>query len=307
MEKILIFLLIIFLFSCNKSGSKLDINSTKVVVKVNGQPVYLGDIYRRIQATLGDIDRKDIPSNRWAMIYEIALESEIIDKLLLIEAQKENLSISDEIIKDRVSKIKQSMGEENYKKMLKMRKASEKDFEKFVRERELIELYKSKLFSNIKIEEDKIKEYYEGHKKDFIEPEKVRLEVISFDKKEKADEIFSRLKKGEDFDKLASEYQSYNSDKIFRKLKPMPYNAIPEIIVQHIKSAEVGEILQPIEHDKKFYIIKIVEKVPSRQLAFNEAKENIKQLLLSKKQQDIIDEWYQVKLKEATIEYVMRE
>jgi parvulin-like peptidyl-prolyl isomerase len=307
MKKILTCLLIIFLFSCNKSGSKLDINSTKVIAKVNGQPVYLGDIYRRIQATFGNIDRKDISPNRWAMIYETALESEIIDKLLLIEAQNENISLSNELIKEKVNKIKESMGEENYKKMLKMRKASEKDFENFVRERELIELYKNKLFSNIKIEEDKIKEYYEGHKKEFVEPEKVKLNVISVGEKEKAYEIFSRLKKHEDFDKLALEYQLQNSDKVFWKLRLMPYDAIPAEIASHIKSAKAGEILDPIEHDKKFYIIKIVEKIPSRQLDFYEVKERIKQLLLSKEQQKIIEEWYQMKLKGASIEYVTRE
>jgi parvulin-like peptidyl-prolyl isomerase len=304
LKRILIALIIFLLFGCNESDKRLDINSKKIVAKVNNIPIYLGDVYRRIEATYGEIDKEKMPQNRWNMIYEMALESEIIDKLLFLEAQKEDLLVTEDAIKDKINKIKESIGEENYKKMLKDRKSTEKDFEQFVKERELIELYKNKLFEDIKIDEETIKNYYLGHKKNFVDTERVKLEIITTDSIEKANEIFARLQKGEDFEKLSKEFQINSSEKIHWRLRPMPYSSVPEDISAHLKNKEKGEILPPLSSGGKVYIIKIIEKFPSRQLSLDDVKEEIRQLLISNRQQSIIDEWYQKKMKEYNIEYI---
>lgn len=293
------------MIGCHES-SKLDINSKEIVARINNEPIYLGDVYRRIEATFGNINKKEINEDRWKMIFETAFESELIDKLLLMEARKEKLSVSPEVIKNKLEAVKNSMGEENFKRMLKKRRANEDDFIRFLEERELIEIYKSRLFDQIEIDDKTLREYYEGHKREYIEPEKVRLEVIRVDDEKISEEIFRRWRGGENFEKLSEEYKSKGKDKIAWRLRPVPLKELPEEIAYHIKNGGDGEVLAPIRSGDMIYIIKILEKIPSKQLDFEKVKEKIRQLLISRKEQLKIEEWYQSKLKDITIEYLMK-
>ncbi|MCX7794158.1 MAG: peptidyl-prolyl cis-trans isomerase [Thermodesulfovibrionales bacterium] len=305
MKAIYVFLILFSLFGCYDK-QKIDINSKDIVARVNGEPIYLGDVYRRIQATFGEIKKEEIPEDRWRMIFEGAFESELIDKIILMEAKKENISVPPEVVRERVERIKDSMGDDNFKKMLKDRKAREEDFWRFLEEREMIEIYKNKIVGQIDIDEKTLRDYYEGHKKEFIEPEKVRLELIRVTDEAKAEEIFRRWRSGEDFEKLAAEYRSEGNYKSAARLRALPLKELPDDIASHVSKGQQGEILEPIRSGNLIYIIKILEKFPPRDLVFEEVKDEIKRILVSRKEKSKIEEWYLSKLKEVKVEYLMR-
>lgn len=287
-----------------KEAKGIDINSKKVIAVVNGDVIYEGDVYRRIQAAYGDIEKEKLPPSRWEMMFEGAIESEIIDKLLLKAAIEDGLKISSEKIDEILSRTREKMGEENFYKMLKSRNASEDEFKKFLEERELIEAYKDRLFKEIKIDEASLKQYYEGHKEEFSEPEKIRLEVITVRDMEQAKTIYKRWIEGETFEKLAEEFNKKPDEKIGRRLKWMPYDAIPVQLQPLVKAKKKEEILEPTQVGEDIYIIKILDYRPDRALTFEESKDRIQDFLLIKKQGDLIDQWYKKRLQEVEIKYV---
>ncbi len=304
MRFVFIFIAISFLFSCNfNSKNSLDISSKKVVVMLDGESIHEGDIFRRILAAYGNIDRDKINHEKWQIIYESALETEIIDRLLLRNAISEGIKVSDERIENLFSETLNTMGEKKFRKMLNERKATENDYKRFLRDREMISLYKEKLFQTITIDEKNAREYYEGHKEDFVSPEMVRLEVFVVKDKDDAEKIYHRWNNGESFEVLDKEFSIENRD-AGRRLRPMPYDAIPAAFRTQIKEARVNEILSPLNIDGQYYIIRVVEKSESRVFAYSDVKDEIMNILRRKKENQVLFEWFERQKNGIKIEYL---
>ncbi|MGE5892978.1 MAG: peptidyl-prolyl cis-trans isomerase [bacterium] len=295
----------ILTLSCKSTNeSKPGVNSKKVVAKVNGEPVYEGDVVRRIRAVYGDVEKTKIEHTKWQMMVEAATDSEIIDRLIIQTARKEGLKVSPDGVDEVMKRSREQMGEENFRSMLHERQATEEGFRKFLEERELIAQYKKKLFSAINLDEKTLREYYEGHRDNFIEPESVLLEVITVADKEKADEVFQRWGKGEDFEKLSEAYSTKEGEHAGRKLRWMPYDAMPMDLQPKVREGKRGEILSPIQSSGKYYVIKILDKRAEKKLSYDEAKDRVREMLTAKRQQDIIEKLYEEEKEKAKIEYV---
>ena len=177
---LLIAILVLFLSTgCPRSDKGLDVNSKKVLVTVNGEPIREGDVNRRILAAHGKIDKKTLPPNRLQMMREAATETEIIDRLILQAAAAEGMTVPDSEIDAALERTREMTGERNFKKMLKERRVSEKEFRNFLRNRQIIDQYKDTLFSTVTLDAQQVRNYYTGHKKHFTAPDLVRLELFA--------------------------------------------------------------------------------------------------------------------------------
>ena len=185
-------------------------NVNDVLVSVDGEPVTRGDILRRIRSAKGDIDPSKMDPDTWQGIAQTATKSEIIDRLLLKAARSENMEIDPEKLDMSINKARDILGIQN---------ATEQEFKEFVKKKMLIEKYKSKLFENITIKYEEVKEYYEKNKYTLSMPDRVHLELLIMDKKIDADDIFQRIKEGEDFVKVAREDGNNETPSIERHLR----------------------------------------------------------------------------------------
>jgi parvulin-like peptidyl-prolyl isomerase len=237
-------------------------------------------------------------------LLETAIDSEIIDKLLLKEALTRGIEVSPEEIDASFDRSRKLLGDEKLDKMLKERNSTEEDYREFLKERLLINRYKETLFKDINVDEDILEPYYEGHKESFSEPEAVRLEIIITENPETAAEISRRIKKGEDFVKVGEEFSQKDDKVIFRRTRWMPSDAILLMVQPQIREGKIGEILEPIQRDNTTEIIKILDKRPARTLSYEEAKDKIRNFFLQKDQQKILEQWYEKKKQEVKIEYI---
>jgi parvulin-like peptidyl-prolyl isomerase len=282
----------------------LDTGSKRVVVKVNGDPVTEGDVARHIRAIYGSVDKSKTDPTRWQMMFEAATESEILDRLLLKEAISEGLEISSEDVGIALNRSRELLGEEKFKEMLKERNSSEQEYGEFLKQRMLIRKYKAKLFEDITIEDETLRVYYEGHKENFSVSEGVRLEMIVVDNPDDAEEIYKRVEKGEDFEKLVKEYSEKYKKKVGGKMRWMPYEAIPSDIQPLVKSGKIGAVLEPVQSDDGIRIIRILDKRQAGPLTYEEARENIRDFFLRKREQEILDNWFTAVKQKSTVEYV---
>lgn len=290
--------------SSQTGNGGLDLDSKNVLARINGEDIYEGDVFKRIQAAYGQIEKDKIPPTKWQMILEAAIDSEIADRLLLKAALEEKLEVSDEKIELILSKSREMLGEEGFKKMLKDNSSTEEDYKNFIRKNELINLYKEKLYKNIYIDDDTIKKYYDGHKEKLFTPEKVLLEVITVNDKDLADEIYEKYFLGESIEKLSEVYSKNNKKFSAKKLRLMPIEAVPVDIQPLIKSAKEGEIIKPFLRNNEYYIIKVKTKEEKKRLSFEDAKEEIRTILLNQKKEAILEEWLNKKRQEVKIEYL---
>jgi len=154
-----------------------------------------------------------------------------------------------------------------------------------------------------KVTEKELKEYYEKHKSEFMQPEQVRARHILIkvpagaDKKKweearkKALEIRGKLLKGESFSKLAQKYSDDPGSKA--RGGDLGYFSKGRMVPEFEKAAfslKKGEISQPVKTTFGYHIIKVEDKKPAKQRSFKEVKQQIRQKLLRQKQIKLRDE-----------------
>jgi len=275
-----------------------------VVARVNGEPVYESDVLRRLRAAHGgDVEEEKADPNRWQMLLEVATQTEVMDELLLQTAVAEGMTVSAEEARGLLDRTREVAGESAFSEMLEERGASEEVFRDFLVERELISRYKDKLFGGIGVEGDALQEYYEGHGETFAEPDQVRLEIFTFGGREAAGKIHGRWKGGESFDRIAAAYLD-EGERVGRRTRWMPINAVPAELRAKVTGADGGTILEPVHIADKFYVVRVTGKREARTRGFDEVKDEIRETILDLRQSKALDEWYKAASREAKIEYL---
>jgi parvulin-like peptidyl-prolyl isomerase len=306
-----IFLLTIvaLLAACTPDSEKPNIEESTtdakiVMVWVNEEPVYKTDVHRRLRAAYGsDIEEETTDPNRWQMLLDVATESEVMDELLLQTAVADGLQVSAEEAQTLLDHTREVAGAPAFNEMLKERGASEEAFRAFLVEQALINQYKDKLFDKLDVDDGAIRSYYEGHIETFAEPDKVRLEVLTFGVRETAEKIYDRWKGGESFDSITKAYQN-EADPVGRRTRWMPINAVPAELQQKVTEAKTGDILEPLQILVTFYVVRVIEKREARIQEFDEVRHEISKEILNLRKKKALDEWYKVASQGAKIEYV---
>jgi peptidyl-prolyl cis-trans isomerase C len=177
------------------------------------------------------------------------------------------------------------------------------------------EFLKKEVVQTISIPEDELKSYYDKHKEEFKTPEMVKASHILIKvnpsasaeekkkAKEKAEDILKKIKSGQDFAKLASEFSDDPGSKTKggdlgffakgRMIKPFEDAAF---------SLKPGEISGVVETQFGYHIIKVEEKKDAGVEGFDTAKEKIRQKLLQDRIKTKVTEFIDSAMKDAKAE-----
>lgn len=140
------------------------------------------------------------------------------------------------------------------------------------------------------VSEDKVKEFYEVHKDDFVTPLKMRASHIMVDTEEEAKEVLQKLNEGGDFAQLSKQYSKDPSKErggdigYFIKGQLMPQ--IEEVCLK----LEVGQTSDIIRTKFGYHIIRLTDKVEPRMVDFSEVKVAIEKELKDKAQQQTMSD-----------------
>lgn len=275
----------------------------KVLVYVEGDPISADEVSRRIKTVKGEIDGSSVDENQWQMLQEAALEGAIRDRLLTQAARAEGIEISEDEMNRSLEQSRSIMGADQFTEMLEGREASAADFKIYLKNRLLIERYKERLFENITVTEADLEKYYAGHGEKSVEPAGARLEVFRLTSEPLAGQVYKKLSAEENFEKLVAEY-SATAEKVGVRTRMMPYASMPIDLQAPVKAAEPGDLLPPISTSDGWYVVKVLEKREARTTGYQEVREDYRQALLLKRQNDVLNDWYDRKRQSATIEYV---
>jgi len=165
------------------------------------------------------------------------------------------------------------------------------------------EFMKEFVEAKIKVTDKEVKEYYEKHKSEFVQPAQVRARHIlvkvpaDADKKawdaarKKAESIMKKAKKGEDFAKLAKEYSEDPGSKA--RGGDLGYFQKGRMVPEFEKAAfalKVGQISEPVKTTFGYHIIKVEAKKPRKQESFKDVQQKIRQKLTREKQRKVREE-----------------
>ena len=273
------------LFTVSPAGAHvLD----KIVARVNGDIILMSDLKGRSMQFLAEMKRRNQPVDE-DNIHKIEKEilNEMIEERLMLQfANNNNIKISDEDIKIAIEDVKKqnNFTDEMLEKALKNDKVTINDYRERLKEQMIIsKVINYEVKSNIHIEENEIKKYYEEHRDEFKTPEEVRVRHMVFmyseeerdsSKEEvirkKAADILNKIREGEDFAKLAS---IYSEDLSAKSGGDLGYFSRGKMIKDFEDAAFIlkkGEVSDVIRTPYGFHIIKCDDK---KEAGFRPAEE----------------------------------
>lgn len=243
-----------------------------IKAQIESSPQYTKDIWNQDYQGKKFIDA----------VKENVLNSLIAQKLLVQDALKNNITVTDKEINDEYQKEK-GINKDATKEDAKTYLLINKLFDKYTKD--------------VKVTEEELKKYYDDNKAQF---EVVKASHILVADEKTAEDIYNRLMKGEDFATLAKEYSIDTATKDQGgNLGEFPHGVMVPEFDQVAFSLKKGEISKPVKTDYGYHIIKS-EGVSIK--PFNEVKDAIENYLLNDKKNQVIKEKYDALEKAAKIQ-----
>lgn len=224
-------------------SAKKESVSKDVVAIVNGENITNADykrVFDQVKAQIEsnpqytkDIWNQDYQGKKFLdVIKENVLNNLIAEKLLVQEAIKNNITVTDKEI------------EEEYQKEQQISKdITKEDVKNYLLINKLFDQYTK----DLKLTEEELKKYYEENKNQF---EVVKASHILVQDEKTAEDIYNRLMKGEDFATLAKEYSIDTATKDQGgDLGEFPHGVMVPEFDEAVFSLKKGEISKPVKTD----------------------------------------------------------
>jgi parvulin-like peptidyl-prolyl isomerase len=303
-------------------------NIPRVVAKVNG--VELRSDYIRFRVNL-DMRRigQNLNAQQKAKLAGAIIEKEIVRELMYQEGHAKGSGVSPETVEKEMQEFKKSFGsEDEFQQALKVRGISEDELKKGI-EVDLIakQLLDDRVKGKIHITDTQVKKFYEDKKESFKRPESFQVRhifvsYVPFDvvqntspeemkekadeyrvaSKNKIDEVYGKVKAGENFEELARQYSEDKAsadkggdlDFIYKGVfDPMFDKAVADL--------KVGETSGIVETEFGYHIIQLMETKPSDYAPFAEVKESIQKHLFMTDAQKLVGRYIEALRKKADI------
>ena len=276
-----------FVWGCGQWGGGLP---EQVLARVNQEQITVDEFDREFKELMLE-PGKEAKGTNLGDLKQAYLDQVIERKILVQEARRSGIGVSQEELNQAISEIKMDYPGEGFGEKLGLKGMTLEEWKGRLEEKLLAEkMIRSVLHSRGEIDEKEALQYYEAHRTSFQLPQKVRARQIVVADGEEAIQILKRLKKGERFEKVAME-KSLGPEKanggdlgyFSRGERPTEFD--------HVFTMEVGAISEVIKSPYGYHIFKLEEKIEPRQMPFEEAKSGILQEIGQKKGEEEYQKW----------------
>jgi len=232
------------------------VNSGRVVAEVGGDKIMIEEVDKMISGAPQQYQAAAL-SNKGRI-----LDNMINQKLLYREALKQNIK-EDAAVKKQIEDATRDIVIRGY--------------------------IKKEVERGVVVSDDDAKAYYDANKDKFMEPEKIRVSHILVNNEAEAKDILTGLNGGADFAALAKEKSQCPSKDKGGDLGLLARGQTVPEFEQAAFALQPGQLSEVIKTQFGYHIIKVTEKQPGKERSFDEAKDQIKQTLLSQKQKEYFD------------------
>ena len=216
------------------------------------------------------------------------LDKLIEDRLILQEAKKSDIKIDDDKVKARLNEIrKHYASDEDFKNDLEKQGLVLADIESKIREQLLMyTVVERKVRDKVIIRPEEITHFYNDNLKEFVAPEERGLESVTLENADLARTFAYNLKSGQKLTDLAARYPV-----TVDTLRAAQGGELRKDIEEAVFKLGIGEITEPIKVNDKYYIFKLNDIIPPRQLTLSESQEKIHAFLFQEKMEEELVKW----------------
>jgi parvulin-like peptidyl-prolyl isomerase len=295
----------------------------EIAVKVNGDIITRGDLADKERLLRQGLQQQEHLSGatlEQAVNAQMKdMLSKMIDERLLVQKAKEMDIKVDTDVNRYLAELQVTSGFSDPDKFHDwIREQTSIPFEEF-KQRKTDEyltqrLLGSEIQSHISVPESEMQKYYDDHKTDFVRKEQVFLSeiVISTEGKtpeqaaaaeKKAKDLAARATKGEKFSELArANSDNPETAREGGQLPPTGRGILRPEIETKVFAARKGTVLDPIKVPQGFLILRVDDRFDAGQESFDEAKDEIQQLLARPKMEPKVRDYLTKLRQEAFLE-----
>jgi peptidyl-prolyl cis-trans isomerase SurA len=164
----------------------------------------------------------------------------------------------------------------------------------------LMRFVEREIRGNVMVSEPELRKYYDTHQARFSLPEEYRMSQILFlqrssedaaEFRARAEEVYEKLKNGEDFADLAFKYSAGAEASRRGNLGFVRQGELLPEIERAVAGLQAGQFTRPIETPQGLHIIRHDEKKPPQFRPFAEVKTEIQGLIRQQKSEDMYQVW----------------
>jgi parvulin-like peptidyl-prolyl isomerase len=222
---------------------------------------------------------------------EAFLEQLINEKIVLQEAKKEGIEISDGEVEAKINEMMNQnlLGPEEFESRLDDKGFSLDYFKNYYKTQLILSKFLNEsLFSQIELTDSEIRSYYEINKDSFRAKEgEIRARHILVETREEALDILKELRKGADFAELAKEESIGPSAVRGGDLGFFGRESMVKEFEDEAFALRIGEVSDPVQTDYGWHVIKREHDI----MPYSETEESIRTLLLVEKQKEIFKDY----------------
>lgn len=298
---------VLFLAGCWWDSGKVELNEEGIIVgKVNEKELTLA----RVKMELAQVKKKfrlesndSIKPDELLWMKNQAINQVVQEELLLQEAKKQGVDVTEEEFQVALQKMKSGYQEEQFLRTLEIEEINENEWNNRFRANLIIKkLIRRVVDSNININEEEMLKYFDGHREEFNKAPQIRARHIMVEKESDARDVLKKLENNPElFGFLAQKsslgFEAPNGG----DLGYMEAGQMPEVfdVIFDLKIDEVSDIIQT---PYGFHIFMVIGRIPERQMSFKEARTIIKNKLIQENKDLAFSRWLNLIRQEALIE-----
>lgn len=280
--------------SCSPPAGAADILD-RIVAVVNTEVIALSELEEEVAEVKLQARKRFNGAEldqRLRQIDYMGLNRMIERKLQLQIAKRRGIKVGDEEVKDAV---------------VRLRRVGETPNENDPREMALIRdqltsmrLVNQQIRSGLIVADEEVLRFYQQHRDRFMLPPEVRISQIlialtpgteMLAVREKAQQVFALLKKGERFEELAARYSDGPEGRRGGNLGYIrPGDMLPQI-QQAIERLDKGAMTEPLASPVGMHIIRVDDRKPPQFRPYEEVKEDLRNVVLQLKSEEAYLEW----------------
>ncbi|MFC1677706.1 peptidylprolyl isomerase [Planctomycetota bacterium] len=298
-------------------------------VTVNGVVITEGELDAKIKPQIDKMIASQGPDSKIPPQYieqtKQRAKTQLLEMMtvgLLIDqaGEKEGVEVSDEELNGQLEMMA-SQRKVPVEQLKEMMKGSGLDAEDFIRKsmmlQKLIEVHGTE---ETNVTADEVKQYYDQNPARFSTPEQVRASHILIKPeveqpgaqptpeakaaaKAKAQELFKQVQDGADFATLARENSGCPSSKDGGDLKFFPKGQMVSEFDKAAFDLKVGQVSDVVETQFGYHIIKLTDRKDATVTTFEQAKDDIANILMQNKQREFTGRYIESLKSEANIVY----
>ena len=281
-----------------------NLNKGAVVATVNGNPIYEAELnteYSQLPEELKSVFTK-----------EMLLNSTIVERLVIADAQKKGITVSEEEVEQALQEASDAVGvsKDDFFVQLEAKGINQQEAKEKLKNRMLVaKLYDQLIQNQIPVSEEDAKTYYNTHNDEFIlDSELIRVSHILVKTKEEADTIYAQLKKSsnlpQDFAQTAANKSLDTGSAVAGGDLNFAGKGMfgPEFEEAAFKLS-IGQLSEPVKTQFGYHIIYFTDKKEPGLVSFEEVSNGIRQQLQSQQEQQMVTGYIDGLMQSANIQF----